>query len=46
MNRIKSEVIPTIYYDAKQLAVDYQMAKMEVNKAFENSGFGQWIVCI
>jgi hypothetical protein len=30
MNKIKSEVIPTSYNDAKQLAGDYQTAKMEV----------------
>jgi len=34
MNKIKSEVIPMIYYDAKQLAVDYQTAKMEVEWRF------------
>ncbi len=46
MHRIKSEVIPVKYSDAKQLARDYQMAKIEVEKAFENSGFGRWIVRI
>ncbi len=30
MNKLKSEPIPTMYYAAKQLAVDYQSAKMEV----------------
>lgn len=30
MNKIKSETTPTVYYDAKQLAVHYQTAKMEV----------------
>ncbi|CAF3615174.1 unnamed protein product [Rotaria sordida] len=43
MNKIKSERIPTIYYDAKQLAVDYQTAKNKVNQAFENCEFGLWI---
>ena len=31
MKQIKSETIPTTYCDAKQLAVDYQKAKMEVS---------------
>jgi hypothetical protein len=31
MNKMKLETTPTIYYDAKQLAVDYQIAKMEVD---------------
>ncbi|CAF2638690.1 unnamed protein product [Rotaria sp. Silwood2] len=43
MNKIKSETIPTIYYDAKQLAIDYQTAKIKVNQAFENCGSGLWI---
>jgi hypothetical protein len=30
MKQIKPETTPTIYCDAKQLAVDYQIAKMEV----------------
>ena len=30
MNKIKLETIPTSYYDAKQLAVNYQTAKAEV----------------
>ncbi|CAF3623051.1 unnamed protein product [Rotaria sp. Silwood1] len=30
MNKIKSETIPKNYYDAKQLAVDYQTAKIKV----------------
>jgi len=34
MTRIKSEAITMIYYDAKQLAVDYQTAKMEVEFRF------------
>ncbi len=47
MSRIKSiEEIPTIYYNAKQLAKNYQMAKIQVNNAFNNYGLGQWIVNI
>ncbi len=47
MSRIKSvEEIPTIYSDAKQLAKDYQTAKMKVNQAFETNGLGSWIVII
>jgi double stranded RNA-specific editase B len=44
MSRIKSvEEIPTIYSDAKQLAKDYQTAKMKINQAFETNGLGSWI---
>lgn len=47
MRRIKSmDEIPKIYSQAKGLATDYQMAKMQVIKAFENNGLGQWIVTI
>ncbi|CAF4524962.1 unnamed protein product, partial [Rotaria magnacalcarata] len=46
MIKIQSETISKNYYDAKQLAVDYQIAKMKVNQAFEHGGSGVWIVCI
>ncbi|CAF0814270.1 unnamed protein product [Rotaria sp. Silwood1] len=44
MKQIKSDTISTIYCDAKQLEVNYQTAKMEINKAFQKSGFGLWII--
>ena len=34
MKRIKTETIPTIYSDAKRLAMDYQIAKLEVEIIF------------
>jgi hypothetical protein len=37
MKKIKSDTIPMIYSDAKRLAMDYQMAKLEVeNDLFNN----------
>jgi hypothetical protein len=30
MNKIKPETAPIVYCDAKQLAIDYQIAKVEV----------------
>ncbi|CAF5144026.1 unnamed protein product [Rotaria magnacalcarata] len=44
MKQIKPDSTPTIYCDAKQLEVDYQTAKMEINKAFQKGGFGLWII--
>ncbi|CAF1356519.1 unnamed protein product [Adineta ricciae] len=35
---------PTIYCDAKQSALDYQTAKVEISKAFQKGGFGLWIM--
>jgi hypothetical protein len=47
MKQIKPETSPpTIYCDAKQLAIDYQTAKIQINKAFQKAGLGLWIVCI
>ncbi len=47
MKQIKPEISPpTIYCDAKQLAIDYQTAKIQINKAFQKAGLGLWIVCI
>jgi hypothetical protein len=47
MKQIKPETSPpTIYCDAKQLAVDYQTAKIQINKAFQKAALGLWIVCI
>ncbi|CAF3662694.1 unnamed protein product [Rotaria socialis] len=43
MIKIQSETIPKNYYEAKQLAVDYQTAKMKVNQAFEHGGSGVWV---
>lgn len=47
ISRMKSiEPISTIYSEAKQSAMDYQTAKMEVSHAFEKNGLGRWIVTI
>ncbi|UJR09750.1 hypothetical protein I4U23_013977 [Adineta vaga] len=44
INKIpSSKAIPSVYSDAKQLAVDYQIVKTEINKTFEKAGFGKWI---
>ncbi|CAF0884404.1 unnamed protein product [Adineta ricciae] len=43
MKKIQPETIITSYSDAKQLARDYQMAKLEVNNAFEKAGLGTWL---
>ena len=40
----RDSTAPGIYCDAKHLAIDYQLAKTEVNKAFQKGGFGLWIV--
>ncbi|CAF1346282.1 unnamed protein product [Adineta steineri] len=42
MNKIQGNITSISYCDAKQLAVEYRKTKEEVNKAFENSGFGRW----
>ncbi|CAF1257600.1 unnamed protein product [Adineta steineri] len=45
MKQIQPDISPpTIYCDAKQLATDYQTAKIEINKAFQKGGFGLWII--
>ncbi|UJR36349.1 hypothetical protein I4U23_029076 [Adineta vaga] len=45
MKQIKPDSSPpTIYCDAKQLAVIYQTAKKEISKAFQKAGFGLWIM--
>ncbi|CAF3534021.1 unnamed protein product [Adineta steineri] len=46
MTKIQGNMIPISYCDAKQLAVEYRKTKEEVNKAFENSGFGRWSASI
>ncbi|CAF1426723.1 unnamed protein product [Adineta steineri] len=46
MNKINGNIASMNYSDAKQLAVEYRKTKEEVNKAFENSGFGRWATLI
>ncbi|CAF1346314.1 unnamed protein product [Adineta steineri] len=42
MAKINGNITSISYSDAKQLVVEYRKTKGEVNKAFENSGFGRW----
>ena len=44
MKQLQRDTAPVVYCDAKHLATDYQLAKTEVNKAFQKGGFGLWIV--